>query len=155
MKTNRETILAITMLALFLLSFGAIPGTHGRFSQSFALFDSTLSAEFDVVITPPEEFIPDKDGHVFAYNFLTEIDIKGLAFRAANNGDTDVICRPYFDDEITYRVYVAEELITEFIVEAKDVVDFWLILGPNGLDTNLLEVEFIIDIQQWEGSDSQ
>ena len=150
MKATQEIYLAFLVLTLLISSIGMMQVTHGRFLKVFTNTDSTLAAAFDVAVTPPEEFWIEQGEHIFTYRFLSETDIKGLVFRATNNGETAVLCRPYFNGDLAYRLFVAEELTTEFILAAKETIDFWLILAPLGLDTNVREVEFFIDIQQIE-----
>ena len=147
----QKVLACILVITILVLSLGSIQGTFGLFSRSFFFSDSAQAAKYDVVITAPEEFWSEQDESVFEYYFLSEVDIQALVFQITNNGDIDIICRPNINADIKYRIYVAEEECTEFIVETKETVSFWLIIAPNGLDTNISNSELFIDIQQLEG----
>ena len=148
---NRKILLALLVFVLSVLSIGMAQGTYGRFSKSLIRTDSALTGAFDVTITPAKEFWVEQGEHVFEYYFLSAIDIKGFVFQVANHGETDIRCKPYINGDLTYRIYVAEEAQTEFVVKANETVDFWLAIAPDGLDTNIRNVELLVDIQQLEG----
>ena len=148
---NRKILLSLLTLVLSVASIGVTQGTLGRFSQSFTLTDSAQVVEFDIEITPPEEFWLEQGGHVFEYHFLSGADIRGLVFQVTNHGETGVLCKPYISGDLTHCIYVAEEVRTEFVVEADEAVEFWLILSPDGLDTHIRDIELWVDIQQLEG----
>jgi len=105
-------------------------------------------AKFDVIITAPEM---DPDEGFFEYRFLSDTDVKGFVFQVINNGETDILCNPYIDDVLMYRIYVEERECTEFVVPANETISFWLVLAPIGLDTNVKDIKFFIDIHQMEG----
>ena len=42
-------------------------------------------------------------------------------------------------------------MVTEFTVAANETVNFWLIIAPHGLDIDIRNAEFFVDIQQLEG----
>ena len=148
---TRRTLLPFLVFALCFLSVVMIHGSLGRLSKSFTLTDSALAVEFNVGIIPPEAFWLEQGEHIFEYHFLSEADLKGLVFKITNNGKTDVLCKPYINGDLTYRIYVAEQIQTEFVVKANETVDFWLIISPDGLDTHIIDAKLFIDIQQWEG----
>ena len=152
LHTEKKNLLSVfLLLAILMLSLGMIQGTMGKFSQSATLTDSATAAGFDVIITPPKEFWPEEGGSSYEYHFLSDVDIQGLVFEVTNNGETSVLCRPYIDGDITYRVYVGEEVVTDFSVAASETVTFWLVIAPDGLDTNVINTKFFVDIQQMEG----
>ena len=151
---NRKILLVLLVFVLSVLSIGISQGTLGRFSRSFIRTDSALTGAFDVTITPAKEFWVEQGEQVFEYYFLSEADIKGFAFQVANQGETDIRCKPYINGGLTYRVYVAEEVQTEFVVGASETVEFWLVIAPDGLDAAIRNVELLVDIQQLEGRES-
>ena len=150
-KQKYELLLCLLILVFLLLLFGLIQGTLGKFSRSFLLMDSAAAAKFDVVITSPKEFWPEQGKSVFEYYFLSATDVQGLAFQVTNNGETDILCKPYINGDITYRIYIAEEVHSEFVVVAKETVTFWLMIAPDGLDESIRNIEFLVDIKQIEG----
>ena len=149
---TRKILATFLILVLFVLSLGMIQGTLGKFSRSLILADSAMAAKFDIIITHPEGFFSEQGENLFEYYFLSATDIKRLTFQVDNNGEADILCRPHINNGIEYRVYVAEEEHPEFIVKANDTVNFWLFIGPDGLDTNVKEAELFVDIRQMEGS---
>ena len=154
MKINPKDkkILSVFLVLLILaLSLGTIQGTLGRFSRSFMLSDSAQVSKFDIMITAPEEFIWEHGENVFEYRFLSNMDIRVLSFQIYNNGETDIICTPHISGGIKYRVYILGTEVTEFIVQTKETVSFELLIGPEGLDTNVRDAELFMDIRQMEG----
>ena len=148
---NKKLLAAFLVTVILLLSVGLTQKTLGKFARSFMRSDVAKAAKFDVEITGTEAFWWEQGERVFEYHFLSGTDIQGLSFQITNNGETDMRCKPYITNGITYRVYVAEEVCADFVVAAKETVSFWLALAPNGLDTNIRDAEFFIDIQQMEG----
>ena len=149
---ERRHILILTLIfVLFILSLGLTQGTLGKFSKSFSLIDSALAAKFDITITTPEEFRFEQEAGFFEYRFVSYTDIKPLSFQVSNNGEFDVLCIPHISDGLNYGIFTSEGEFTEFVLKAKETVSFWLVLLPVGLDQNILETEFFIDIQQLEG----
>ena len=142
-------VLAILLVLVFLL--GIAQGTLGKFSQSFGMADSAVAAKFDVTITAPDEFSIEQGESVYEYRFLSDIDIQRLTFQVTNNGETAVLCKPHINNGINYRVYSADELHIDFIVPAKETVDFLLAITPDGLDTVIRDATLFIDIKQVEG----
>jgi len=136
----------------FISSLGITQRTLGIFSQSFVVNDSASAALFDIVITAPKEFLSEQGESDFEYHFLSDIDIQGFAFQVTNKGETAILCVPYINGDIVYRIYVGEEGCTEFCVEANESVSFWLVIAPDGLDSNIISnAKFFVDIQQNEG----
>ena len=147
-----QTILtAFLILTLFVFSLGMAQGTLGKFSKSFVFTDSALAVKFDVDVTTPEEFVAGQGETFFEYRFLSSIDIKVFSFQVSNNGEVDVLCIPHISNGIMYRIFVSEEECTDFIVNANETVNFLLVIGPEGLDENIKDAEFFIDIWQLEG----
>jgi len=151
-STEKEKLLtALIIFVILILSLGITRQTFGMFSLSFVLTDSAMTAEFDVIVTAPKEFWSEQGESDFEYHFLSDVDIQGFAFQVTNNGAAEIRCKPYINNDITYRIYVEEEACTEFIVAANETVSFWLVIAPNGLDTNTRNAEFFVDIWQMEG----
>ena len=148
---KNKLLASLLILIIFMLSLGITQETLGIFSRSFVAIDSAMAAKFNVIITPPEEFWQSQDENNFEYRFLSDIDFQGLVFKVTNNGEHDILCAPYINGDITYRIYVGEEAVTAFPVAAKETVSFWLIIAPTGLDTNMRNVKLFADIQQTEG----
>ena len=148
---KKKLFAAFLIFVILILSLGMTQGTLGRFSRSFILTDSATAAEFDVIITVPREFWPQQGESDFEYHFLSDIDFQGVAFQVTNNGEAKILCTPYINNDITYRIYVEEEICTEFIVAANETVSFWLVIAPDGLDTNVRNAELFVDIRQMEG----
>ena len=139
------------ILVLLGLSLGTIQGTLGKFVRSFTTSDSAAAAKFDVAVTAPEEFWLEQGEYTYEYYFLSKTDVRGLNFQIHNNGEVDVLCTPHINNGIIYRFYVAGEESTEFIVKAKETVDFWLVIAPAGLDTAVKNTALFVDIRQAEG----
>ena len=148
---NRKALLTFLLMALSIVSISMTQVTYAKFSQSFIQADSALAVAFDIDIAAPEEISLEQGQGVYEYHFLSEMDIKGLPFTIANNAEVAIVCKPYISGDVTYRIYVAGEAETEFIVEANETVDFWLTLAADGLSTEIVDVEFLIDIQQLDG----
>jgi hypothetical protein len=151
LRQKKTPFATFLLFLLFVLSLGTTQKTLGLFAQFSILTDSAIAAEFNVVITVPEEFQFEQDEYILEYYFLSDADIRGFRFWVTNNGEVDVLCRPYINNNIIYRVFVAEDACIEFVVKAKESVDFWLAIAPNGLDTNIKDAELFVDIQQVEG----
>ena len=152
---KQKNLLFFLVIPLLVLSLGTVQETFGRLSQVQTVTDSATAAKFDLTITTPKEFWSEQGENFFEYYFLSDTDIQGFYFQVENNGEADLLCRPYINNDITYRIYVDEEECTEFIVSAKETVNFWLIISPNGLDTNITYAELSIDTWQIEGRGSQ
>ena len=151
-STEKKKLLAAFLIfVILILSLGMTQRTLGRFSKSFMTADSATAAEFDVIITAPKEFWPQQGEGNFEYHFLSDIDFQGFAFQVTNNGEAEILCTPYINNGITHRIYLEEEVVTNFIVAANEAVSFWLIIAPDGLDINIRNAEFFVDIQQIEG----
>ena len=150
LKINKSFMIVLCLL-LFVLSIGVTALTTGKFAQAFILTDSAFVGRFDVLVTPSEEFITEQGVSLFEYYFLSDGEVKGLNFEVENNGETDVICIPQVSGDINYRIFVSGKEQTEFIVRVKETVNFQLLLGTDGLDANIKNAEFFIDIQQVEG----
>ena len=150
-KSIRKLLAALLTMAIFLLAIGMTQETLGKFSRSFLLSDSALSAEFDVTITTPEEFWSLPDESNYEYFFLSDIDFQGLTFQITNNGETDILLKPHIDSDITYRIFIDGESYTEFVVPANETIEFWLIIAPIGLDTTITDAKLFFDILQVEG----
>ena len=148
---RKKRIAVFLMAAVATLAFAMTQGTLGRFSRSFLSVDSAAAAKFDVSITTPDAFWPEQGERVYEYRFLSGTDLQELAFQITNNGETDILCRPYISNGVTYRVYLAGEECGEFAVASGKTVDFGIVIAPDGLDTNIKNAELLIDIQQREG----
>ena len=146
-----KSIAIFLVFVILILSLGMTQETLGRFSRSFMLTGSARAADFDVIITPPKEFWTEQSTSIFEYHFISDIDFQVLDFQVTNNGETDILCEPYINGNITYRVYVEGKVCTEFRVEVNETIDFRLIIAPAGLDTQIRNIEFFIDIRQIEG----
>ena len=152
MNTQNKKILAVFLVTVILvLSLGMTQETLGKFSWSFLRSDVAKTAKFDVEITGGEAFWWEQGERVFEYHFLSDTDIQELTFQITNNGETDIRCKPSITNGVTYRIYVAEEVCTDFVVAPKETVNFWLVIAPDGLDANIRAAKFFIDIQQIEG----
>ena len=154
-KMNPKTciiLLLFPVLFLFVCSIGITQKTIGRFSQAFFVSDSALAAKFNVVITATEEFTEEQDENLLEYHFLSALEIKGFDFQVFNNGEEDIICIPQVSNEITHRFFISGVQCSEFIVRAKETVNFRLLIAPDGLDGNTKEAAVFIDIQQIERS---
>lgn len=151
-EQKKHKIISLFLLLLFLVvSLKTAQETLGRYLTTLVADDSAEVAKFDVIITPPEELVSAQDKDSLEYYFISNKDINGSIFQVYNNGEVDVLCVPYLSNDITYRIYVSEVQCTEFVVKAKETVDFWLLIAPYGLDTNIKESELFIDIRQIEG----
>ena len=150
-QPKQKFFTALSVLVLIFFSFGMIQLTIGKFVHFSTLTDSAIVAEFDIIITAPEEFSLEQSEDIFEYHFLSDTDILGLDFWVINNGEVDILCRPYINNDVIYSIYVAENKCTEFIVAANEIVNFWLVIASDGLDTNVKDAELFIDIQQIEG----
>ena len=151
-STEKKKLLAAFLIfVILILSLGMTQGTLGRFSRSFISTDSATAAEFDVIITAPKEFLPQQDESDFEYRFLSDIDFQVFSFQVANNGEAEILCTPYIAGDITHRIYVEDEVVTNFVVAANETVSFWLVIAPDGLDTSIRNAAFFVDIQQIEG----
>ena len=150
---RNEQIIAIVLLLLsiFFLSLGMIQGTLGAFSRSFFISDSAKVSSFDVVITSSGKFNFEKDKINFEYHFISSADIIRLDFQIYNNGEVDIVCTPYINDDIEHKFYVAGIEQSEFTVNTKETVSFSLLIHPSGLDTNKKNVEFFVDVKQFDG----
>ena len=147
---NKKFIIVSLVLVLLLLSLGMTQRTLGGFLRSSILTESANAGEFNVTVTAPKEFWLEQGVSVFEYHFLSATDIQALVFHVTNNGVSDILCTPYINSDITYRIYVEKEICTEFIVAATETVEFALLLAPVGLDIIIEEAELFIDIQQLE-----
>jgi len=148
---NRKILAASLILILLILSLGMIQGTLGSFARGSAMLDSALAAKFDVIITSPESFRPEGDERIFSYHFISREDIRALSFEVYNNGEANVICTPHISEGVIYRVFILGVETSEFLVRAKETVRFNLLIGPEGLDTNIKDAELFVDIRQTEG----
>jgi len=144
-----RAVLAFSIVLLLVLSFTLTQVTFARFTKSFTLTDSASVAKFDVSVTMPDEFA---SVDFFEYIFLSDIAGKKLNFSVSNNGEIDIVCTPHISDGVTYRVLIAEIESPEFTVDAKESVDFTILILPDGLDTNITNAELFLDIHQSEGS---
>jgi len=151
LREERWIVSALSIILLLALSFGMIQVTLGRFLMTSSLTDSAAAAEFDVLITAPAEFLTEQGEGVFEYRFLSAIDIRGFGFSVTNNGEVDVLCRPYITGGVFYRIYIDGKECAEFAVTAGEAVDFDLAIAPDGLDTNIRNAELFIDVQQLKG----
>ena len=151
-STEKEKLLtALIIFVILILSLGITRQTFGMFSLSFVLTDSAMTAEFDVIVTAPKEFWSEQGESDFEYHFLSDIDFQGFAFQVTNNGEAKILCTPYVNNDIIHRIYLEEEVVINFIVAANETVSFWLIIVPEGLDTDIRNAGFLVDIQQIEG----
>ena len=148
---TQKFLVALLILIILILSLKMFQGTLGKFSRSFILSDSAATAKFDVIIIVPKEFKWEDGQNLLECFFFSPTDIRGLRFEVYNDGEADVLCIPHVSNGITYRIYVAEQERSQFIVKAKERVDFWLAIAPDGLDTNIKDAELLIDIQQVKG----
>ena len=149
--SERKTLIAAFLIVFVLiLLLGITRQTFGTLSRAFIVSDSAEAAKFDVIITAPEEFWPEHGESDFEYHFLSDTDIQGLVFQITNNGETEILCKPYINSDITYRIYVDGEAVAEFCAAANETISFWLIIAPDGLDTVVRNVELFVDIQQVE-----
>ena len=150
-STEKKKLLAVSLFfVILILSLRITQQTMGILTHSVVLEDSAFATKFDVITVAPKEFWPEQDNRIFEYYFLSDIDIQSLIFQVTNNGETEIVCKPYTDSDITYRIYVEEEMVTEFIVAVGETVSFWLVIAPDGLDTNIRDVRFFVDVQQIE-----
>ena len=148
-KKKRHTGILIFIILTLLLALTR--HTLGKFSLSYIATDFASAAKFDVTITAPEVFWSEEGISGFEYHFLFDTDFQGLAFQVTNNGETEIRCTPYINGAITHRVYVQDEVVTAFNVAPKQTISFWLVITPDGLDTNAQNAKLFVDIQQAEG----
>ena len=151
-STEKKKLFAASwFFVILILSLGITQQTMGILMRSVVLEDSASAAKFDVITIAPKEFWSEQGNDIFEYHFLSDTDIQSFIFQVSNNGETEIVCKPYMDSDITYRIYVEEEMVTEFIVAVNETVSFWLAISPDGFDTDIRNVEFFVDIQQMEG----
>ena len=152
-SNKRMNILAIFLIfAILILLLGIMRQTLGMFSRSFVITDSAMAAKFDITITAPKEFWLEQGEGDLEYYFLSDTDIQAFVFEVTNNSEAELFCKPHITtSDITYRIYVEDEAVTGFRVAAKETVNFWLIIAPAGLDANIKNAEFFIDIRQMDG----
>ena len=152
-RQKPSTVLALFAMLFFILSFGSIQGVLGKFLQRGERNDSAAAAKFSVVITAPEGFGQEQGAGPFDYRFLSGTEIVALIFQVHNNGETAVLCTPYIDGDVMYGIFVDGEELSQFVVNAKETVEFYLLLAPVGLDEKLKTAKFVVDIRQEEGMD--
>ena len=146
-----RTLAIVPVLVLVILTIGSIQETLGKISKSFIISDSALTAKFNVTFTLPKEFYTEQGVASFEYSFLSQEDIIILDFHVHNDGDVDVLCTPHIDTDILYKVFINRVEHEEFVVKAKESVEFHVLLGPNGLTTDITDADFFIDIKQIDG----
>ena len=149
-KIAHKLLLILLILILLILSIGMTQGTLGKFAKSFILSDSAKAIQFNVTITTPKGFITEQGITSFEYYFISETDIIALKLQAHNDGEIDVICTPHVNNDIKYRIFIDGVEQPEFTIRAKETVDFYLALGPEGLTTDAKNAEFFIDLKQIE-----
>ena len=142
----------VLVLVILALSLAMTGGTLGKYVHSFLSMETAVVAEFDVTITAPDEYVSNHGEVFYEFYFFSDTDIRGLTFQVTNNGETDVLCRPEVSGDVYYKIFVAQEERAEFVVGIGETVSFWLVVGPDGLDTTLRDADFFIDIQQAERS---
>ena len=148
-KKKSISIILILCLCGFLLS--SAHETFGRYLKANIAIDSAPVAKFNVKITTSEEFVLEHSESFLEYYFISDTDVKGFIFHVQNNGESDIICIPHLSDDISYRIYVSETECSEFFVGTKETVDFWLVIVPDGLNTDIKKTALYIDIKQVEG----
>ena len=149
---KKQKIISIFLLLIFFVfSIGTTQETLGRYLKTLMAADSAPVARFDVIITAPEEFKSEQGENFLEHYFISNTDVKAFALQVYNNGEADVLCIPHLSSDTSYRIYVSEMECAEFLVKTKETVDFWLIVGADGLDTNVKEAKFFVDIRQVEG----
>ena len=148
---GHKALVILLIFVLLILSIGMIQGTLGKFAHSFIKTESATAAKFDIVITTPEEFVTENGITSFENYFHSNYDVKILEIHVYNDGETDVLCTPYITDGIFYRIFIDMEERTEFVLKPKESETFYIGIGAFGLDTNITEAGFYIDVQQIEG----
>ena len=148
---KKKLIAAFLIFVILVLSFGITRQTLGKFSKSFLLTDSALVSKLDIDITAPDEFILEQNGDFLKLHFTQNANTKDFSFQVFNNGEVGVVCTPHINNGVVYHIFVSGAACTEFIVNAKDTVNFRLIVESSRLDGNIKEAKFSIDIQQLEG----
>ena len=147
----QNSLLAIMLMLLLFLALNFIPETISRLTKVLAVKDSAAAAQFDVIVTPPEEFRIGSDEPNFEYRFVSAAERKELTFTVANNGETDVICTPHLMGNFDYWIYVKGEDLFEFEVLAGETIEFEVHIKLVRLNTEAQDVQFNVDIRQMEG----
>jgi signal peptidase I, archaeal type len=134
---------------LFVFSIALIQGTMGRYVHTVTVSDSAKAAVYDIVITAPEGFTSDTN--TYEHYFISKIEVARLNFQVYNGGETDVLCTPHVSNDVKYRVFLDEIEYTHFIIRTNETANFWIFIGPEGLDVSVWDAEIFIDIRQLEG----
>ena len=150
---NNKIQLFFLVSVLTLVSFGLFQDTLGGYAKNNTIEDEAYASKFEVVITPPEEFSIEGNESFIEYCFLSMYDIKALNFQVYNNGEVDVICAPYIDEDIFYRVFISEVEQSEFVIKAKETISFQIYIGSNGLTTTEKPAKLTVDIKQFDGGE--
>ena len=145
---KQRILLIFLLLVLSVFSAGMFQGTLGMFSQSSVASDTAVAAKFDVIITPPEEFVIENNEVLFNHWFLSDFEIKGLNFKVYNNGETDIICTPYINDDVKYRIFVSGIERKEFVVKTKESLIFLVLIASDGFSALSKDVKLFIDVRQ-------
>jgi hypothetical protein len=153
LKTHKwEIIFAVFVLIILVFSALTMQGTFGRFMQIETASDSAFAAEFDVVITPPSDFVWQQGASVLDHTFITADETGEYIFQATNYSETDIVCRPYVTNGVSYGVYVDGRNCNEFTVSAGRSVFFTLVISAGGIGADVTEASFCVDIEQAGGS---
>ena len=142
-----------TIMVLFLLLYSmyVVPEAFGNFKSMIRGKDSAFAAKFNIEITAPHGLGSSSSENKYQHYFPVKGDTKNFSFRIHNNSEVSVICRPYMNNGVSYRVIIEDEIQSQFFVETKEFVDFQVVVLSEGLSTDIIEASLFVDIQQPEG----
>ena len=143
-KRLKKTVYIPALLLLLAAVACTAPGTFGKFLHAVTGSDSAFAAKFDIEVTAPGAL----NSSDYQHYFPMPGDEVSFVFSVRNNSEVAVICRPYINSGIVYRVLVGGEPQSEFAVGIGETVDFQVVITSGGLSVNITEASLLVDVQQ-------
>lgn len=141
----------LLVLPLFLvIVFLTISGSLAKQMTSTSISDFARVAEFDIEIIPPEELAYLSENDSLRHTFTGKEERISFDFKVINHDEADVICTPYFEGNVTFYVYVEGVDRENFIVEIGEAVDFTIEIIPDGLKSEVLAANLVVNVKQFK-----
>ena len=145
-KRNGFYVLFFTALLLFCVV--SITFTFAKLMYTTIMSDSAAVAKFDIDVIAPAEFDYASFENPFEHSFSGKDQSLIFHFEVTNNAEVDVICTPYFDNEVPYYILVDEIVHENFNLDIGETVSFQVVVLADGLGVEATLSNLILEIEQ-------
>ena len=148
---KKKEILAyygLPILVVLMAGLLTLTSTFAKYVHKTVTADSATVAMFDIEILTPYELSNISKENPYHHSFSEKWQSQILDFGVTNNREVNVICSPYFDENIPFIILIEDEQYESFIIETGETVYFQVVILADGLLAEEAAANLILDIEQ-------